>query len=83
MAYWKHAENESGDDSVATRSTRATDDLLSDGLMRALLSTRCYRPPGLNQLFIEVTYMYFFVIVSKYTCGCARSGSRDGSVITE
>lgn len=52
--YWEHVDGIRGDHSVAPKSERATDDLLSDGLMRALLFTRCYRSPGLDQLFVEV-----------------------------
>ena len=53
--YWKHVDGIRGDHSVASKLERATDDLLSDGLMRALLFTRCYRSPGLDQLFVEVS----------------------------
>ncbi|CAB1113169.1 unnamed protein product [Ectocarpus sp. CCAP 1310/34] len=51
---------EDGSDHTPTngRLQRAADDLLSDGLMRALLSTRCYRPPGRDQLFVEVRHGY-------------------------
>lgn len=53
--YWEHEDGIRGDKSIAPKAKRATDDLLSDGLMRALLFTRCYRSPGLDQLFVEVS----------------------------
>lgn len=54
-AYWRQAEERRHTyGAIAARSEKANDDLLGDGLMRALLFTRCYRPPGLGQLFVEV-----------------------------
>lgn len=50
----ERARQDVGRSNDASRSERAADDLLSDGLRRALLATHTYRPPGVDQLFVEV-----------------------------
>ena len=51
---WEHTHQDLGGANDASRSERAADDLLSNGLRRALLATHTYRPPGVDQLFVEV-----------------------------
>eukprot|EP00752_Nemacystus_decipiens_P001293 g1285.t2 len=50
---WEHTHHDIGGANDASSLERAADDLLSDGLRRALLATHTYRPPGVDQLFVE------------------------------
>ncbi|CAM9140345.1 unnamed protein product [Hapterophycus canaliculatus] len=77
--YWEHAHHDHGGaNSALARSQRAADDLLSDGLMRALLSTRCYRPPGLDQLFVEWLDELLEVVRAYARRACSRVPSQHG-----
>eukprot|EP00903_Cladosiphon_okamuranus_P007230 g7017.t1 len=50
---WQHSHQDLRRTNDASRAERAADDLLSDGLRRALLATHTYRPPGVDQLLVE------------------------------
>ncbi|CAM9786513.1 unnamed protein product, partial [Scytosiphon promiscuus] len=78
-SHWERAHHDHGGaNSAVARSQRAADDLLSDGLMRALLSTRCYRPPGLDQLFVEWLDELLEVVRTYLRRACARVPSQHG-----
>ncbi|CAM9360108.1 unnamed protein product [Ectocarpus sp. 6 AP-2014] len=71
--HWEHAHQDGSDHNPTNgRLQRAADDLLSDGLMRALLSTRCYRPPGRDQLFVEWLDELLEVVRTHVRRACLR-----------
>ncbi|CAM9424573.1 unnamed protein product, partial [Ectocarpus sp. 12 AP-2014] len=71
--YWEYAHQDGSDHNPTNgRLRRAADDLLSDGLMRALLSTRCYRPPGRDQLFVEWLDELLEVVRTHVRRACLR-----------
>lgn len=83
--HWEHAHQDLGGTNNASRSERAADDLLSDGLRRALLATHTYRPPGLDQLFVEVITLAWCVLghvhVSTVAQGVGRPAVREAVTI--
>ncbi|CAM9989363.1 unnamed protein product [Pylaiella littoralis] len=78
-AHWAEVHRDGGDaKSVAARLESVTEGFLSEGLMRALLSTKCYRPPGPDQLLVEWLDELLEAVRAHVQRGCARMPVQHG-----